>query len=69
MLRLPPLRAPTTLQLAVPKSKHTVTRTRVRRAGQRALRARKTLVRYRICGSCGSPVRPHYVCFRCKKFT
>lgn len=52
------------LTMAVPKRKVSLYRRRLRRAGHRA-QAPNSHIPYRTCGSCGSPVRMHYVCYHC----
>ena len=54
------------LECAVPKRKPSPRAQRHRRAGQRAVHARRVHQQYRICLNCGSPVKPHYLCNRCR---
>ena len=55
------------LECAVPKRKPSPRAQRHRRAGQRATHARRLHQTYRICLNCGSPVKPHYLCIRCRQ--
>ena len=55
------------LECAVPKRKPSPRAQRHRRAGQRATHARRLHQTYRICLNCGSPVKPHYMCIRCRQ--
>ena len=55
------------LECAVPKRKPSPRAQRHRRAGQRATHARRLHQTYRVCMNCGSPVKPHYLCIRCRQ--
>ena len=55
------------MECAVPKRKPSPRAQRHRRAGQRATHARRLHQTYRVCLNCGSPVKPHYLCIRCRQ--
>lgn len=60
---------PLPLEFAVPKRKPSPRAQRHRRAGQRATNATRVHQHYRICLNCGAPVKPHFLCNRCRQVT
>lgn len=53
------------LLCAVPKRKTSVRRRRIRRAGHRLAKKKWNYVYYKLCPTCGDPVRPHLLCMNC----
>jgi len=62
-----PLSPSAPILCAVPKRKTSVRVQRNRRAGQRAQKAKRLYVNYRICLNCGSAVKPHFLCEKCRQ--
>jgi ribosomal protein L32 len=58
---------PIAYEMAVPKRKTSVQRRKVRRQGQRAMKAKKMYKAYGICKACGNPVLLHHVCLTCMR--